>query len=85
MTSTFDQPLLSSVSNKSVSCDGYSCKKKATKQLTVTVGDLGDVSLNLCKDCLPKFSDSAPAKDGGRYHPMPNKGVYSNEYIKTNR
>jgi hypothetical protein len=40
-------------------CDASGCFSKATEILEVQVGDLGKVSLSLCKRCRPKF-DTIP-------------------------
>jgi hypothetical protein len=62
MTSTYDRLLLSAASNKSVSkpinrtCEAYGCNNIATNQVTVNVGNQGNIELDVCKRCLPKFN-----------------------------
>jgi hypothetical protein len=88
MTSTFDQVVLPSRLDKNVyrtysTCDVYGCKKKATAQVTVNAGYLGDVILNLCKICVPKFSDNKVSKNGLLHRSLPlngKEGVYHHEY-----
>jgi hypothetical protein len=87
MSTSIDQALLSSASNKNVSyrtCEAYACIKKATIQIRVNVGVLGNVNLNLCKDCVSKFSDHvATTEKGLENHSLSKEGEYSNEYIST--
>jgi hypothetical protein len=39
-------------------CEAYRCNNNATNQVTVNVGRLGDINLNLCKSCVPKFKNT---------------------------
>jgi hypothetical protein len=82
MSATFDQSVLSLESNKNLSCEAYGCNKAATTQITVNVGVLGDVDLNLCKNCVPKFNDSVVTKKGlqNRSLPMEGKKDVFNKY-----
>lgn len=83
MTSTFDQSVLSLESNKNLSCEAYMCRRKATTQLKVNVGVLGDVDLHLCKNCVPKFSDNVVSKNGSSHRSLPVNGkarFYHHEY-----
>ena len=67
MTHTSDQAIVSPLSDKNISnpnCEAYRCNNEATNQVTVSVGKLGEINLNLCKICVPQFSDSNdPASD----------------------
>jgi hypothetical protein len=38
-------------------CEAYGCYKEATTQISVGVGELGTFELNLCKSCVPRFTD----------------------------
>jgi hypothetical protein len=38
-------------------CEGLRCNEQATVQVTLPVGELGTIELNLCKNCVPKFTD----------------------------
>ena len=40
-------------------CEAYDCKRQAITQIDVNVGVFGQINLNLCNLCLPKFSASA--------------------------
>jgi hypothetical protein len=62
---TTDPMTLPSVStDKSVSyntvaiCESLGCNNKATVQITVSVGRLGYIDLNLCNDCAPVFKNT---------------------------
>ena len=82
MTSTFDRLYHTAATNKNVSCEALGCNKKATVQLTVNVGSRGDITLNLCKKCVPRFDDRTVTKNSLNYSlPMvrEKKGV-CNEY-----
>jgi hypothetical protein len=56
--------LLSVSTDKSVSyntvaiCESLGCNNKATVQVTVGVGRLGNIDLNLCNDCAPIFKNT---------------------------
>jgi hypothetical protein len=57
----FDPQILSSRSGINISknsCEAYGCNNKATSQVTVTVGRLGNIDLNLCKKCAPMFKNT---------------------------
>jgi hypothetical protein len=57
----FDPQILSCRSGINISknsCEAYGCNNKATSQVTVTVGRLGDIDLNLCKSCIPEFDEN---------------------------
>jgi hypothetical protein len=36
-------------------CEAYGCSKKATTKISVKVGQLGSISLDLCANCTEKF------------------------------
>jgi hypothetical protein len=36
-------------------CEAYGCFKKATTKISVKVGQLGSISLDLCNNCTKKF------------------------------
>jgi hypothetical protein len=38
-------------------CEAVDCFSHATAQIEVRVGQLGTISLSLCKDCVSKFRD----------------------------
>ena len=38
-------------------CEGLKCNAQATIQVTVHVGELGTINLNLCENCIPRFTD----------------------------
>ena len=38
-----------------VICEAYGCYAKATTEISVKVGELGTISLRVCKDCENKF------------------------------
>ena len=38
-------------------CEALDCFSQATAQIEVRVGQLGTISLSLCKDCVSKFRD----------------------------
>jgi hypothetical protein len=40
-----------------VICEAYGCYAKATTEISVKVGQQGTISLQLCKDCVNKFTD----------------------------
>jgi archaellum component FlaF (FlaF/FlaG flagellin family) len=86
MTSTFDRLYLTAASNKNVSCEALGCNKKATAQVIVNVGNRGDITLNLCKKCVPKFDDSVVTKNSSSYSlPMDEekKGVCNDYRVST--
>jgi hypothetical protein len=61
MTRTFDQVILSSPFDKKVSnlsSEAYGCNNKATVQVTVSVGRLGAIDLNLCHSCKLIFKNT---------------------------
>lgn len=39
-------------------CDGSGCSREATKEIEVSVGELGVMKLNLCESCIPKFKQN---------------------------
>jgi hypothetical protein len=47
---------LSSEVNNSI-CEAYGCYAKATTEISVNVGELGTISLLLCKDCVNRFTE----------------------------
>ena len=86
MPQTFDRSVLSSRSGINLTpkpeCEACGCDKKATKQITIDAGGLGNIDLNVCKSCLPKFNDNdedgdkvVPGKDGMRHRSLPSNGV----------
>jgi hypothetical protein len=36
-------------------CEAYGCSHKATTKISVKVGQLGSISLDLCNNCTEKF------------------------------
>jgi hypothetical protein len=38
-------------------CEASGCFKKATDKIVVKAGNVGAISLLLCKDCIPKFQE----------------------------
>jgi hypothetical protein len=38
-------------------CEANGCTAPATTQLSVRVGDLGNISLSLCSNCVTRFAD----------------------------
>jgi hypothetical protein len=38
-------------------CEATGCFKKATDTIVVKAGNLGAISLLLCRDCIPKFQE----------------------------
>jgi hypothetical protein len=38
-------------------CEANDCTARATTQLSVSVGDLGNISLSLCSNCVTRFAD----------------------------
>ena len=42
--------------NKNI-CDGFGCLSVATNFIEEEVGDMGEISLQLCDDCLAKFRE----------------------------
>ena len=38
-------------------CEAYGCFQKATTKISVKVGQLGSISLDLCANCTEKFHD----------------------------
>lgn len=38
-------------------CEAINCSSKAAIQLKVKVGQLGNMSLSLCNDCVKKFAE----------------------------
>ena len=38
-------------------CEATGCTDRATTQLSVRVGDLGNISLSLCSNCVTRFAD----------------------------
>jgi hypothetical protein len=41
-----------------VICESYGCNNKSITRIAVSVGKLGEIDLNVCKSCIPKFSYS---------------------------
>jgi hypothetical protein len=39
-------------------CEAYGCNNVATKQITVSAGNFGNIDLNFCNNCVSKFNDS---------------------------
>ena len=61
MSKTSDQVVLSSGFDNKVpnpTCDAYRCNNKATNQVSVNVGRLGEIDLNLCNSCTPIFKNT---------------------------
>jgi hypothetical protein len=40
-----------------VTCEAAGCYSKATDKIVVKVGNLGAISLLLCRDCVAKFQE----------------------------
>jgi hypothetical protein len=40
-------------------CEAYGCSQKATTKISVKVGQLGSISLDLCTNCTDKFDEKA--------------------------
>jgi hypothetical protein len=38
-------------------CEAYGCSQKATTKISVKVGQLGSISLDLCNNCTEKFDE----------------------------
>ena len=38
-------------------CEATGCTARANTQLSVRVGDLGNISLSLCSNCVTRFAD----------------------------
>jgi hypothetical protein len=38
-------------------CEANGCTARATTQLSVRVGDLGNILLSLCSNCVTRFAD----------------------------
>jgi hypothetical protein len=38
-------------------CEANNCKNNACHIIKLDVGPFGKITLNLCKNCLPKFED----------------------------
>lgn len=36
-------------------CETYECKNEATEVIKVNFGKFGNITLNLCKNCISKF------------------------------
>ena len=66
-------------------CESYGCNNKSVTRILVGVGILGNIDLNVCKRCIPKFSDNirSSTKNGTAHHSLSldDKKVDSNEYI----
>jgi len=61
MTHTSDQAIVSPLSDKNFTnsnCEAYRCNNEATNQVTVSVGKLGEIDLNLCNSCVPIFKNT---------------------------
>ena len=39
-------------------CEANDCKNKATEEIKINTGKFGQITLNLCKSCAPKFEDN---------------------------
>jgi hypothetical protein len=42
--------------NKTI-CEAVGCFENATDRIVVKAGNLGTISLLLCRDCVPKFQE----------------------------
>lgn len=51
-----NQITITSDTNNSI-CEAVNCSSKASVQIEVKVGQLGNISLSLCNDCVNKFRD----------------------------
>ena len=47
-----------------VICEGYGCSNKANTKISVKVGQVGTILLDLCTDCVKKFDESIPENSG---------------------
>jgi hypothetical protein len=58
-------------------CEGYGCFEKATTKISVKVGQLGSISLDLCANCTEKFDvKDLQVQDN---HRVKRLGVENNE------
>ena len=85
MSTTYDQVLSSLRFDKNLSnltCEVNGCSKCATVQKIVNVGVFGDIHLNLCKNCVSKFSgEIVTTKNSSSYSlPMERKKDVCKEY-----
>jgi len=48
------KPTLSLGINKKI-CDAEGCSAKATKEIKISVGQMGDIELSICSNCVSKF------------------------------
>jgi hypothetical protein len=39
-------------------CEANDCKNNACEQIKIDIGRFGKITLNLCKNCAPKFEDN---------------------------
>jgi hypothetical protein len=56
-----DQETIGSEINKEI-CEAVGCLAKATTEISVKVGLLGEIQLRLCKDCVYKFAGDKDSK-----------------------
>jgi hypothetical protein len=59
MTQPLDSATLSIPVHKNfLICEAYSCNNRAVQQVIVSVGNLGNIELNVCSRCISKFDGS---------------------------
>jgi hypothetical protein len=65
-------------------CEAYNCNRDATDQVKVNAGVFGDVNLNLCKNCIPKFSNRVKYGVGNHTSLVrEKKELFNNDNIST--
>jgi len=87
LTQSLDRILFTRTFKNVSICEAYGCNNQATKQIVVSAGSLGNADLNLCKNCVAKFSDSndndTMTKNGSLVHSLlvdDKKSASNNEY-----
>jgi hypothetical protein len=58
-------------SELNATCEAVGCYSKAVYRIAVKVGNLGEIPLLLCSNCVTKFQD---AKDEANLRFLPNHG-----------
>jgi hypothetical protein len=58
-------------------CEAYGCSQKATTKISVRVGQLGSILLDLCANCIEKFDEKSA---GARQSQSQRLGVENNEF-----
>lgn len=44
-------------SYKYICCDGYGCSREATERTNISAGIFGNISFNLCPECIKLFEN----------------------------